>query len=300
MRSGKLLFSLLIIIAFFCQLPVTAIAGGQRRRRPVPRRKPATKLIPTLSLAPTDIKVLTEAQRVGVPDPFVGVAYNADTYKLMREIAPEMPDVNAEVFKSRAVVAVFLGRRPTAGYAVNIEQVADGLRISERTPAPGTMVAQVLTSPLKVVSFPTAKDRPLNLHVELARGFNTKDYRLSEGEFSYTGGFAGRQTKYSLGGTLRIWRHEKFVSVLFNLEAAGAGKARSLQTVATGVVDAQGNMLFGQVDPGTLIEFPYAPLRAEGSWADHGVWFKFESLPPTVADAFEGKGTFKAQEVPIR
>lgn len=302
MRSKKFIIALLLFVTAFTLIPIGANANTQRRRRPATRRKPAPKLIPTVSLAPTDIKDLALAQRAGVADPFVGVAYNPETYQLMREISPEMPEVDADVFKTRAVVAVFLGRRPTAGYEIQIEQVGHGLNISEKGPAPGTMVAQVLTSPMRVISFPTATGQPLNIKASLTKGFETKDYRVSEGEFSFIGGIAGRQTKYRLAGTLTIWRHEKLVSVLFDLQDASpsAGKPRSLHTVATGVVDAQGNMLFGEVDPGTLIQFPYAHLRAEGSWTEYGVWFMFESLPPTVADGFEGKGTFKATEIPAR
>lgn len=253
-----------------------------------------------MSPAPTNIKVLAEEQRAGVAGFFVGVAYNSDTYQQLQKSSPVMPNVDTELFKSRAVVVVFLGQRPTAGYGIKIEEVTDGVRVTEARPAPGTMVAQVLSSPLKVVSVPVSAGKPLNVRLEPGMNLTAKSYKVESGEFSFTGGIAGRQTKFTLGGDLLIFRHEKFVSVLFNLEASGAGKPRSLHTVASGIVDPQGNMLFGQVDPGTLIEFPYAPLRAEGTWTDTGVWMTFESLMPTVADGYEGRGTLRAKYLPVK
>lgn len=57
------------------------------------------------------------------------------------------------------VVAVFLGSRPTAGYAVEIVRVlqeadATVVEYRERTPPPGALAAQMLTSPFHVVSIP--------------------------------------------------------------------------------------------------------------------------------------------------
>ena len=61
-------------------------------------------------------------------------------------------------FKARMVVGVFLGSRPTAGYAVEIvdvRRVDDGLVVEyrETAPAPDRMVAQVITAPFHLVSF---------------------------------------------------------------------------------------------------------------------------------------------------
>jgi hypothetical protein len=66
------------------------------------------------------------------------------------------PDV---ALSESLVVAVFLGSRPTAGYAVEIVRVrretdATVVEYRERTPPPGALVAQMLTSPFHVVSIP--------------------------------------------------------------------------------------------------------------------------------------------------
>jgi len=60
---------------------------------------------------------------------------------------------------SRTVVAVFLGTRSSAGYAVEItgtrhDQGALIVEWSERRPEPGTLSAQVLTSPAHIATIP--------------------------------------------------------------------------------------------------------------------------------------------------
>lgn len=62
-------------------------------------------------------------------------------------------------FDARIVAAAFAGERPTAGYAVEIAAASgppDGTRllVTERAPAPGTLTAQVLTSPFHIVTLP--------------------------------------------------------------------------------------------------------------------------------------------------
>jgi hypothetical protein len=62
-------------------------------------------------------------------------------------------------FASRTVVAVFLGSRPSAGYAVEItgtrrEGAALVVEWRERQPPPDQVTAQVITSPAHIVSIP--------------------------------------------------------------------------------------------------------------------------------------------------
>jgi len=62
-------------------------------------------------------------------------------------------------FASRTVVAVFLGTRSSAGYAVEItgtrhDQGALIVEWRERRPEPGTVSAQVLTSPAHIATIP--------------------------------------------------------------------------------------------------------------------------------------------------
>jgi hypothetical protein len=62
-------------------------------------------------------------------------------------------------FTKEVVAAVFLGSRPSAGYAVDIvrarqEGVALVVSYKETRPAPDSVAAQVLTSPYHIVAIP--------------------------------------------------------------------------------------------------------------------------------------------------
>lgn len=82
----------------------------------------------------------------------------AEWAALWRQHAGEtaMPKVD---LASRTVVAVFLGTRSSAGYAVEItgarhDKGALIVEWRERRPEPGTVTAQVLTSPAHIATIP--------------------------------------------------------------------------------------------------------------------------------------------------
>ena len=95
----------------------------------------------------------------GIEDAREAVARSADEWaKLWREHAGSRPVPRVD-FATRTVVAVFLGTRPSAGYAVEITgSRVDGpdlvIQWSERRPEKGMVVAQVLTSPAHIVTVP--------------------------------------------------------------------------------------------------------------------------------------------------
>jgi PrcB C-terminal len=67
--------------------------------------------------------------------------------------APAAPKVD---FTTEMVVAVFMGQRPTGGYAVTIEDVAAGKKevrvtVREQSPPPDAITAQVITEPYHMV-----------------------------------------------------------------------------------------------------------------------------------------------------
>lgn len=100
----------------------------------------------------------------GIEEPRTVVVRTAAEWQaLWKEHDPEHP-VPAVDFGQSMVVGVFLGSRPTAGFAVEIAAVkADGNRTIveyvERRPSRDQFVAQVVTSPFQLVRVPrTAGD----------------------------------------------------------------------------------------------------------------------------------------------
>lgn len=82
----------------------------------------------------------------------------AEWAALWRRHAGDQAPPNID-FTTRTVVAVFLGTRPTAGYAVEVSGTKPSGRTlivewREHPPTPGSILAQVITSPSHVVSIP--------------------------------------------------------------------------------------------------------------------------------------------------
>ena len=109
--------------------------------------------------APSPVQVVSRESMSMVDEPRQAVARTAAEWaSLWRQHAggQALPSVD---FGSRTVVAVFLGSRPSAGYAAEITggREANGVLIvewQERRPQRGEVSAQVLTSPGIVATVP--------------------------------------------------------------------------------------------------------------------------------------------------
>jgi len=112
-----------------------------------------------LQSAPGPLETVARDAMSGVVEPRQAVARSdAEWSALWREHAGAKPAPRVD-FTTKMVVAVFLGSRPSAGYAVEIvETRADGaglvVRWSERSPSPDAMTAQVITAPAHFVALP--------------------------------------------------------------------------------------------------------------------------------------------------
>lgn len=108
--------------------------------------------------APSPIATVARGDS-GIEDAREAVARTAEEWaKLWPEHAGNKPAPRID-FATRMVVAVFLGTRPSAGYAVEITGTrADGAGLvvqwAERRPERGMVAAQILTSPAHIVSVP--------------------------------------------------------------------------------------------------------------------------------------------------
>lgn len=240
------------------------------------------------------IKVLAEDLHAGFAEPFVAIAYDAETYAKLRKLSPKMPEVSADVFEKNAVIVAFLGQRRTGGYGVKfVPGPGNTVTIMETKPAPGTMVMQVLSSPMKVVSIPRVDGKPLSVQYPAGLIKGAVKYQVMVGDFASVGGIAGRKVEFKVNGWVTVARHDEFVTMWFDLNDNYKKPARMLNSMASGTVDANGKFSLGYVHPGTFIQSPYAPMRADGMLAPKRLTLRFESLPPTVADGFEGHGNLE-------
>jgi len=83
------------------------------------------------------------------------VVRGADEWRALWKAHSSEPAPTVD-FSQSMIVGIFLGTRPTSGYNVNITSVKSQagkivVEYTESRPAPGSMVAQVLTSPFHLV-----------------------------------------------------------------------------------------------------------------------------------------------------
>ena len=133
-------------------------ASGAVKPAPIPDRPPAPRENVTVTTINTDRMSGIDAAQQSV------VRTEAEWNALWQKHAPGRP-APAIDFAKNMVVAVFLGSRPSAGYAVQItDVVSEGnaliVRWQESRPAAGTSAAAVMTAPAHLVSVPR-RDGPV-------------------------------------------------------------------------------------------------------------------------------------------
>lgn len=106
------------------------------------------------------LRQLDKGDQSNVDDARQTVARTADEYNtLWRLHAPDRPQPKVD-FPKEMVVGVFMGSRPTAGYAIEIvgsraEAGALVVQYRETRPARGLVTAQVITSAYHIVAMPS-------------------------------------------------------------------------------------------------------------------------------------------------
>lgn len=245
--------------------------------------------------ADNDMKVLAEGSHSEVTNPFLVVARDAQVYANLRKRVAGLPELQEDFFNHQAVIAAFLGERNSGGYSVQITRAGNGaIRVAASSPPKDAMVTQVITTPFKVVSVPTN----LSLALEAEGGWQQamRSYRITSGQFTMSGGFAGRMEQYGLQGDIRVTREGKLATFLFDVKTSGEEKQRSLKEAATGLVE-DGSIVVSRIGAGSLIEIPHSDLSASGAFTDrhNKLALAFTSLPTMIADGYGGGGSVQAE-----
>src|SRR3989440_3363037 len=227
------------------------------------------------------LKVLAEGFHSSVTRPFIAVIRDAGTYAELMKLDNTLPKLDAEFFKSNAVIAAYLGTRNTGGYSVEISFGASGrwatgqgdgssnrpqtkgfVLIQEKAPGKGVMVPQMITSPFKVVSLEVNPTDNIMVASDYIWQQTMRRYRIASGTFKMSGGFAGTTERFRLTGDLRILVREAnlatfFISV-FNPDPAK--KQRALTDITTGAIDADGDLTINKLAAGSLVDGPNSGL----------------------------------------
>lgn len=243
-----------------------------------------------------ETKELAAGGYSSVKESFIIVARDAETYAALRQLNEKLPELDADFFKSNAVVAAFLGQRRSGGYGVRITYAGAIIRIAENSPPKDAMVTMALTAPFQIVSVTVEEESPLVLELDATWQAASRPYKVNAGEFTRTGGFAGRSETSPLKGDIRIMRHAQLATVFFALQGIGEEGAHALRDVATGTVTPEGGLTLTRLDPGSFVPPPRHPLHAQGKFGDDEskLSLTLEVLAAKVNDGYSGQGKLEA------
>jgi hypothetical protein len=248
--------------------------------------------------AKDDLKPLVQGQHSPVSNAFIAVARDAETYAALRKLVSNLPEQGQDFFKSNLVVAAFLGERRTGGYSVRFTRAGNGaLRIDETAPPKDAMVIQVITYPFSVLALPVDEQGSIALEPGDAWRAMTRAYQIKDGDFSMSGGIAGRTEKFAIAGSIGVMREGNLATFLLNLQSKGGAKSRALKDAASGLVAADGRITIANLGAGSFVDPPADRLRAAGGFAENEkrLSLSFESIPGRIADGFNGRGTLNAE-----
>jgi hypothetical protein len=245
-----------------------------------------------------DIRQLAASERSTIAESFIIVARDAETYALLRQQVGILPEQSDEFFGSQAVVAVFLGQRPTGGFGIEITVAPDGsIRITERRPPKNAMVKMVLTAPSKVVAIPAGPNESLSFSLDETWKDKFQSYRLTTGEITISGGIRGITQKLRLQGTIDVMRAGSWATFVFDIQGSTDKTSRSLHDTASGQVDSSGKITLRHLDAFGLTAAIQSPFRVSGGFTNHDqdLNIHLETIGASqISDNFTAQGSLTA------
>ncbi len=240
-----------------------------------------------------DFKVLAEGFNSKVDAPFVFVARDAKTYARLQNLVEGLPSASTIDFKQSAVVAGFAGTKSTGGWTLEIRKSGERIGVFIQAPRQDMMVTQALTTPFKVSLVPIEEDKAVSLN--LAPDFIKKMrvFRLNQGDFEFSGGFAFKRKQFKAAGTIRLITFGDEATFWFDLKGQGAEQKRRLSEMASGTLK-NGKIELARLDAGSFSDRPRPPFEVEGTLKSKVLSLSFEPLPTNVADGYAGKGSLAA------
>ena len=300
-KQMKTIKNLALIILSLVLL--SAGAAAQLKKKTTKKTKPkitesaakSTNKNP-MSTTAGDYKILIEGAYSKVETPFVFIARDAETYALIRSLVEGLPASSTVDFDKTIVVAAFAGTKNTGGYSVTVKPSADKISIDINAPGKGMMTTQVITTPFQVVQLPVTEIQAGSLELPPTWTSQMKMYRLTKGDFEYSGGIAGRTKKFDIEGTIGVLNYGAHVTYNFNLSGKGGEAQRKLWEISSGVINA-GKIELAHIETDTFSESPRPSLKATGVAADNKLSLAFESHPTTISDGFSARGKLEAVKI---
>lgn len=249
------------------------------------------------------VELIAEGSSSSVDKPFVYVARSKGALRDIKDlIGTDSAGLNSFRkidFKREAVIAVFAGTKNTGGYSVSVRKDAGKLCVGLVAPPDGALVTEALTRPFKIVAVPAAEEDPVSIGTDANWSKAVNRFDVTKGSFSFAGGFAGFQTKFSVGGWLNVIRYGNLVTVGFHLHSIGSEKARSMSDIGSGRLTGSA-LLIERLEGGSFITRPHPPLKISADLSGGTLTMSFEpgKRDYVVSDGYVGRGTLKAVNRP--
>ncbi len=307
MRSSKSFLFILLIIAI-----AAGVGFGQRPKTKKKKAvKPKTPVIAIKKDMPSETKnsafSLFAEGSLGLEDgkPFIYVARDAESFAALKKIIIELAPAADVDFSKYAVVAAFLGTKPTGGYDISITGAAVNemytgarVKVAAINPAPDRIVTDALTSPFKAVLVPVGEERSLEIEVGPEWKNSAETYRVISGNFQFSGGFAPMTKKFDVEGRVLVWRSGDLITCAFGLSGKGDESARKLGETASGLIGKDGSINIFRLDSGGFINNPRPAVAAKGRLDGTKLSLAFTPLRSFWSDGFEGGGKLEAVKKP--
>jgi hypothetical protein len=265
----------IFVVIFIFSLSAAFNVEAQKKRRKIMRNQTNNQA-----------KVILEGQHSGIEKPFIFVARDSKTYEILKKLQTGLPEASKFDFPRVAVVAIFAGTKPTPGYSIEISKKSNAFAVSISSPPRDAILAQVLTSPYKIVAIPVDEEKPLI--IQTPSDWEKEVYKVSKGYIEYSGGFAPRQKSFDVDGKISVFRLADLVTVSFSLAAKINAKIMACD-VASGKLEGD-KIQLNWIDPGNFSELPRPSMKATGVFTENRITLRFEPNPTNVADGFEAYG----------
>lgn len=304
MKNYKVLVSTALSLTLFFCVAAQSECKSEKNKEQVNKKTDMNKNVsdkkmPDETVLKSDngeLKIIAEGSYSKPEKPFIFVARSPETYAQLQNLAENLPLATEIDFGKATVVAAFAGTKNTGGYSVKINKMAGKIAVDVAAPPKDAMTTQALTTPFQVALIPIEEGNTLPLDVSGTLATAIETYKITSGEFEYSGGFAGIQKKFEAEGTIGILSYSDYITLVFNLSGKDAEKARKLIETASGVIK-DGKIEVARLDAGSFSENPKPPLKVLGTMENDKLSLIFEPLPTMVADGFQARGKIEAARV---
>lgn len=248
-----------------------------------------------MTVTSDESETLAEGSYSKIEKPFIFIARTAEDYALLKDLVEGFSSDKVIDFKKQAVIAAFAGMKNTGGYSISIYNLQGRTNIITKSPPKDAFVTDAITYPYKIAVVPMQEEDSLEIAAsdDFQSGMTT--YKLTSGDFEFSGGFAGRQTTFQAVGDVKIMRFGDFVT--FNFELTGKGDAKNRQLMETASAKISGNSgKIKRIEAGSFMDRPHPPLNVSVNLDGDKLSMKFTSdkRDYVISDGFEGNGSLEA------